>query len=82
MISDVYFDEDEEIMSKAHYGWFLAMYISIGYLILREFLQLYHGFMTYLTDPWNLYDIAIIVTTAFATIMMHTTDYVKENMNY
>jgi len=76
MISDVYFDENRT--DKAHIVWFILMYVSIGYLFIREFFHIHHGLLAYLTDLWNMYDIFIIMTTTFATFMMHTTDYIVE----
>lgn len=82
MISDVYFDDDEGRVGKAHIVWFALMYVSIGYLTIREFFQIQLGFLAYLSDMWNFIDIVIIITTTLATIMMHKTEYIQEEKNY
>lgn len=73
-ISDVYFNEAGE-KENANIIWFVLIYISIIYLIIRELLQIQQNFLLYLSDRWNYNDVTIIILTSTSSIMMHATTY-------
>lgn len=51
-VTDMYYKGHFDSM-KTSLMWVSFIYISIGYLIVREFLQFREGFTAYFTDFWN-----------------------------
>lgn len=76
-ISDHYFDEDNK--HHASVGWFVVVYISIFYLLVREFFQIREGVLNWVMDFWNWIDSAIIINTVISTAIMQKTTFDSDN---
>lgn len=54
--------------------WYLMVYmvyVTLIYLMFREYLQLKHGATAYITDVWNWSDIFVMFNTFVSTVIMH-----------